>query len=334
MVTLNLTASKYGFEGDDIPFQLSLLGYDINTIPNRYYFFPLVDHYYVSHEGDWLERTTIAAKSAEVVVFYDLVNLNDEVFDSYIKTVQEFDHPNKVYLTVNQSKLLHIPGVKIVQWDFMWNRTKSYYIENISAKLTLHQYSWDRYHLFDINFDKPRSRKFISLKGRELGPYRESLYQHVCNYSDQGYISNRAKGIFLESNPVSGVYTPIPIRFYQDSYFSVYVESNVTTTNLMHLTEKTFEPLIKGHFILPLTNPGAIDRLKDLGFEFPKFIDYKPTQYSSTQDRLSWVKTELNRLLSIDLADAYNESRDLLLHNQECIHTIPYDRRILEIFEV
>lgn len=323
-----------GIEGDDIPYHLGLLGYDVKHISDRYYFFPLNDHYN-THGSTWLSSVTKQAQHSNVVVFYDLVNTGDYEHEHFKTFIREFVHPHKVYLTVNQSRKLNLgPSVRIVQWDFMWNRTKAYYTQKPPSTLRLHHYRQDAYTLNDLNFDKSRSKNFLSLLGREYG-HRTLHYDFVSNYSHCGYISNRSKGITLEKNSnVVGVYTPVSNIFYDETYFSTYVESNSVQTDLIHLTEKTFEPLLKGHAILPFTNPYAIERLSNMGFKNVNFINYAFDTVEDHATRFEMVKQEFSRLLGTDLQKSYFDNKSVIQHNRQCLHDIPYDNRILEIFDV
>jgi len=324
-----MTAIIQGIEGDDLSFHIRLLGNDINRLPNDVWFYPLNDHYNI-HSASWHDAQVEQINRARTVVFYDLVNTGDYEHSRFVKFVEEFEHPNKYYLTVNQSNI-EIPDVKIIQWDFMWNRIKAYYTASIPEELHLHHYSYGNYKLFDLDFNSLRNKKFLSMTGREYG-YRTNLYNFVKDYD--GYISNRSLGITLENTEVMGAFNPVPNNFYLDSYFSFYVESNCQQQNLIHITEKTFEPLIKGHFILPVSNPGTIRRLRDLGFAFPKFIDYSFDEELDTVQRFELIKLEFKRLLDLDWHTLYKDNQDILIHNQRCIFSIPYDRRLLEIFNV
>lgn len=323
-----------GIEGDDIPYYLKLLGYDAGTlITDRYYFFPLNDHYN-THGPEWLLDTIALAQTKDVVVFYDLVNTGDYEHNKFKKFIWEFDHPCKVYLTVNQSPNLDMgPGVTLVQWDFMWNRIKAYYTEPVPTELHLHHYAHKKYTPVDLDFSYLKSRKFLSMLGREYG-YRKPYYEFIMPHCDKGYVSNRTRGITLEEQEVTGAYTPVPNSFYEDSYFSTYVESNCTQRDLIHITEKTFEPLIKGHAILPFTNPGAIKRLQTLGFKMVDFVDYSFDSIQEVDKRFAMVQEEFLRLLTLDLDTLYKSNQTVIMYNQECINTIPYDNRILEIFNV
>lgn len=317
-----------GIEGDDLPFHLKLLGYDANLIPNRYQFYPLNDHYN-SHTKGWQEEQTQLVKSAEVVVFYDLVNTSDHEHLKFKKFISEFSHHNKVYLTVNQADF-SLADVTIIPWDFMWNRIKAYYTEPILENVHLHHYAGrDAYRLTDLTL-KPWV-KIMSLCGRDYG-YRNKLYQVVKQYA--GYISNRSKGVYLEESPVLGAYNPVPNKFYETSCLSVYVESNCIQTDLLHITEKTFEPLIKGHFILPFSNPGTITRLRTMGFQFPDFIDYEYDLELDHNVRFEKLCNELQRIMAMDLLALHQKYIDMLKYNQQLIVSLPYDSRILKVFDV
>jgi hypothetical protein len=319
-----------GIEGDDIPYHLSLLGLDINDLPNDVYFYPLVDHYN-THKVVWeLTSNHMAAKS-RTVVFYDLVNTSDFDHQRYSQFVSNFDHPNRVYLTVNQNPNFKIDGVKIISWDFMWNRFKAYYTESIPETLNLHHYKYQGYTLPKLDFLNTRSKLFMSLLGREYG-WRQKLYNYVKDLD--GYISNRSQARYIEPERVVGAFSPVPNHFYLDSYISIYVESNCVDTRLIHLTEKTFDPLVKGHIILPFANPGSIQRIKDLGFQLPPFVDYSYDSIEDTQERFNHLICEFNRLLTLDIPNLYNDYQDIFIYNQRCVSFIPYDDRIKEIFNV
>jgi len=196
-----------GIEGDDLLWHLKLLG--ANELPKNVYFIPLVNHYNL-HNADWFNNVRNQAKNFDTVVFYDLVHIGDYEQIIFKKVVSEFEHPNKIYLTVNQNKSFQIDSVKIIRWDFMWNRYKAYYTESVPTNLHLHHYSHGNYHTIDINYHLTRNKKFMSPMGREYG-LRTRLYDIVKNHD--GYISNRSKGITFENEPVMASLIPYPTNF-------------------------------------------------------------------------------------------------------------------------
>ena len=327
------TVNSVGIEGDDLPFQLSLLGLNANTFDQQCWFYPLVDHYN-THGSDWQAQQTQQAKQHRAVIFYDLVNTGDYEHAKFCEFVSNFDHPHKFYLTVNQSSKLQLAGVDIVPWDFMWNRYRSYYTETVPYNnLYLHHYAGpDCYQLPELNFDQPRKQKFLSLTGREFG-YRTNLYEIVRDYSE-GYVSNRSRGIYLEGAPVVGAFQPVPNTFYLDSYISIYCESNFLRTDLIHITEKTYEPLIKGHIILPFSNPGTVSRLVEMGFRMPNCVDYSFDSVEDPARRFDMVIDQFKNLMMQNLPRLYQDNRAVFEHNQACVQTIAYDTRILELYNV
>lgn len=326
------TVNPVGIEGDDLPFHLNLLGYDARAFDGCW-FYPLVDHYN-THGPDWPEQQTNRAKQCRAVIFYDLVHTGDYEQGRFCEFISNFDHPRRIYLTVNQSTKLKLADVEIVPWDFMWNRYRSYYTESIPYNdLLLHHYSGpSAYQIPELDFDQPRGRKFLSLTGREFG-YRTNLYEAVQDYSE-GYISNRSRGIYLEGAPVVGAFQPVPNKFYLDSYISIYCESNFLRTDLVHITEKTYEPLTKGHIILPFSNPGTISRLVEMGFRMPNCVDYSFDSVEDPAKRLAMVIDEFKTLMMQNLPRLYKENQAVFEHNQKCINNIDYDKRILELYNV
>lgn len=319
-----------GIEGDDIPYHLGLLGEDVDNLPKDVYFYTLTDHYNV-HGAEWKKSTEECATKSRAVVFYDLVNTGDYEHSLFCNFISNFNHPKKIYLTVNHSPKLKLDGVEIIQWDFMWNRFKSYYTQSVPENLYLHHYSAGNYKLPELDFYRRRNKKFISLTGREYG-WRTRLYNEVSQYD--GYISNRTREIYLEQKPVIGAFNPVPNTFYLDSYMSIYVESNCMQSNLIHLTEKTFDPLTKGHIILPFANPGSVSRIRDLGFLLPRFVDYSYDKIIDTGERFRALMVEFDRLMNLDLAKLYADHKDVFTYNQQCIHSIPYDYSLKRIFNV
>jgi len=313
-----------GIEGPDIPFHLQLLGQPFPQVEQGiFHFIPLVDHYN-THGPDFFTDQEQRAKKSDHVVFYDLVNIGDSEVAAYIKQVEDFDHPRKIYLTVNQSKNLTV-NCELVQWNFMWNRFLAYYFEKINAD-QLHHYTYGAYTVPEIDYTTARSRDFLSLY-RRRDQQRDRLFEQAKLYN--GYCSNFSAGIALDSLNAPG-FAPVDNRFYQDSYFSIFVESNYSSPKLVHITEKTYEPLLKGHLILPVTNPYSIAYLKSRGFKFSN-VDYSFDTVENYEERFNLILNEFHKLLA-HARDIYMSSLDDIKHNLEVFKLKQYDQRILQIF--
>jgi hypothetical protein len=310
-----------------------LLGHDAEEFDLQFLFWPLVNHYN-THDAEWLDTYTKRSQLSKTIIFYDLVNTGDYEHTKFCEFVSNFDHPHRVYLTVNQSPKLKLANVHIVPWDFMWNRYRSYYTETVPYNnLYLHHYSGPlAYQIPQLDFDRPKAKKFLSMTGREFS-YRTNLYEFVKGFDD-GYVSNRSRGITVEGQDIVGAFQPVPNAFYLDSYVSIYCESNFLRDDLIHITEKTFEPLIKGHIILPFGNPGTVARLVDMGFKMPKGVDYGFDSITDPQQRFTALTIEFQRLMAQDLPQLYKNNQEIFLHNQACINTIEYDTRVLTLYNV
>jgi hypothetical protein len=108
----------------------------------------------------------------------------------------------------------------------------------------------------------------------------------------------------------------------------------VSTQDLIHVTEKTFEPLIKGHFVLPFANPGTVDRILDLGFRLPDFIDYSYDEILNVDERFTAFKKVVVNAMQLDWNNLYIKNKDIIMHNRQQLFDLDYDRSILELFNV
>jgi hypothetical protein len=96
------------------------------------------------------------------------------------------------------------------------------------------------------------------------------------------------------------------------------------------VTEKTFDPLIKGHFILPFGTYKFIENTKlHYGFEFPNFIDYSYDLIEDDAQRYYAYSREVERLLTIPIdtwREHWNNYNILRTANQQIFFDRPYHR--------
>lgn len=161
---------------------------------------------------------------------------------------------------------------------------------------------------------------------------RNELYNKLKDYI--GHIGNPAFGNFLMlqngsnhhlklSNKLQNFNTgfwPLDNSYYESSVLTVLVET-LTISGDYHLaSEKTFEPLIKGNFIIPFAYAGYIEHLTNLGFKFPNWIDYNYDKEKN--DLLRWSQFLNNAVIPtlnmnpIELFRKKIEDKDILLHNR------------------
>lgn len=248
-------------------------------------------------------------------------------------------------------------------YDFLWNRQKAYYTEfdkhvkdsALTGKKDVFRI-WSRsatksmYELPDIvKLDTNNThiyKKFLSPNrigeyclGTRRGMYRSQLSEYLLNQEDT-YTSDWLNNRVLECQDsrvwegkadidTFGGWWPVANSYYSKSVLSVYVETLVTHTNIRTITEKTFDPLIKGHFILPFGYCGMIsDITQHYDFCLPDWIDYS---YDSERDELKRFYLFTRELLRLrntltikDLVKLRNRDDYMLHRNRQIFEERPY----------
>jgi hypothetical protein len=214
-----------------------------------------------------------------------------------------------------------------------------------------------------------RSRIFLSASrpwvDRPLS-IRHTLQKHLKNYSKSGYLAIYDSD-FVDNNSIIGLYShkedplsngqlqfdvstgdtfklsqftslgdntrgfsPLHMNYFEDSFISIYEETVIYGPNIF-ITEKTFVPLIQGHFVLPFANFGTIENLKEMGFMLPDFIDYSYDTVHDLDKRKNIYMEEVDRLVNQSLSwwiDKRNQNLDILFHNRRFFWNRPYDQFI------
>jgi hypothetical protein len=180
--------------------------------------------------------------------------------------------------------------------------------------------------------------------------YRSLLVSKIRNYNNLGYVGNwddnpdlclysqaefpeahtNIHALENETRPMWDTwgYSPPHVEYYKNTFISIYGET-IEYGNTVMITEKTWDPLIKGHFVLPFSCCNFIQRLRDVGIQLPEFIDYSYDREPDADRRWQLYSAEVDRLLAMDLdtwRQHWNDNLDLLLANQQYFHTRDYDR--------
>lgn len=287
-------------------------------------------------------------QNTKVVVmslFHDSEEESTQRWDSYF----DYFENCKVLTTIYNH-----PSPKYIFYDFLWNRTKAYYSKGYGYQRWLESSVWTRdfnLNIFQLNISKnikynilcPNRAYYNQLETVNRLDYRSRLHQAKNqNKWNNVLVSDPDNGIIFKTDnwqqkyskviESGGNYAPIACSYYNESFLSAYVESIATwghNTNVMKsITEKTWEPLLKGHFILPFAAPGIIQELKRRGFRFPDFINYDYADI--TDDEMRWAHfmiqfEKIQRLNINQLNTLYNDNIDIIEHNRSLFDTIPYD---------
>jgi len=154
---------------------------------------------------------------------------------------------------------------------------------------------------------------------KELGLYSQSQFPHYSNIEELELTRSWVQ---------AGGYNPPHNLYYDNTFISIYGES-IEYGSSLAITEKTYDPLIKGHFILPFSAPGFLDRVRLMGFKLPDFIDYGYDTIQDDDQRWTAYADEVRRLLSMSLdqwRQHWTDDLDLIRHNRQVFFTKDYDR--------
>lgn len=323
-----------GNMGDLLIFPLALGGVDIKKIKAKCLFLP----------------TTIPVDNSLIEYFneFDYVFLHD--FFHY--------HHNHVEYSVNLKRTVPHPNLKIITatphrdvyiHDFLWNLTKAYYTMPIDELYSLtNGLLWFYHHeayvqptilgqgnkiflsankIYKSNQDRIRRRQLVNL----LEPYKNIGYLGKIFINDKA-INKEEDTILRKSIELPGqiggsaTFNPVHQDIYDDTFLSIYVES--LETGMTAPTEKTYFPLIKGHFILPFSGPYLIKQLINQGWKLPNFIDYSYDQIENDNARWAAYTKEIQRLLTYPVSffkEKVIEHADDLWHNVNMVHMKSYN---------
>jgi len=234
-------------------------------------------------------------------------------------------------------------------YDILWNRSKCYFTEYDKHNLNGRVWTWSASNeMFVLTpIEKKNDRKLFVSPNRIYYQTPEFLnhprirarlqLKRLLEHKN-GFISDPQQGIGLEPEEISqfgsilegrgGTWYPVANHYYNSSYISIYIETITTGVYTRTITEKTWDPLIKGHFVLPYGYSGLVKDIQSYGFIMPKWIDYSYDQ--ELDDRRRWEKYEQSVTLILkksleEIDELYQKDKTILEHNRNLFFTRPYD---------
>lgn len=111
--------------------------------------------------------------------------------------------------------------------------------------------------------------------------------------------------------------------YYLDSYIHITSETDFDANLDPFFSEKTWRPIINLQPFIYIGNPGALQKLHELGFKtFSPFIDESYDQETNPKKRIKMIEAEIKKLSSMpiqEIHDWYYSITDTLMHNQRKI---------------
>jgi hypothetical protein len=118
-------------------------------------------------------------------------------------------------------------------------------------------------------------------------------------------------------------YNPVPARYWEACYFNICVESNVHDHNIVHTTEKIWEPIIKYQIPVVLATKHYQSYMESLGFVFPIKVFTQPDEYYNF----------LTEFFTTDVKNFFLKHEDCVKHNHNLFFNLPIDRNVEQIWK-
>jgi hypothetical protein len=282
--------------------------------------------------------------AGQLILILDIFHI-DDYKTNILKNWKNFSN-NVLTITKNFADRDHI------HYDFMWNRAKAYYTDY--QKFDLVNKVWSKsatqkmYSLAPIektdtalHFLCPNRIYYSSIQHSRIAA-RIELKNFLKKKIKKGYglASDPQRGIILECEEFDndfknslmsgdgGTWWPVANKIYNSTFASIYVETIINKKNAICITEKSYDPLIKGHFIIPFAYQGIIEDLSNRGFLFPSWIDYSYDKEKNYNLRKQLFFSSVSQYLNIPkdrLFTFYQKDKYILEKNREIFFSYPYD---------
>lgn len=318
----------------------------------------MVDNFGISIE--WIKQNV---KAHQTIVYLDIYHIeeNDNP-ERYLNDLKNITSSKVIVLHQNYKfKPANIENNDNIIWyDHMFDRQKIY-CTDYRSEYGLHKCRWtihcnaEMYKIHPIN--KNKHKKFLALmriyqfpKNTPLKPRMlqrqkikkllETFDSVLMSTPETGNVflpngHNKVEHSYFTTRADGGTWLPVSNKYYDDSYISIYTEtmtsdySETKSCGNGCITEKTFDPMIQGNFVLPFSYPNFIQDCKDIyGFKFPDWIDYSYDTIENDDERLdAYLKCidKLNQYSIEDLHNFYMQDIDIIEHNRNVFFNKPYE---------
>ena len=202
----------------------------------------------------------------------------------------------------------------VVYWpEFFWCDSAWYWLEN-----GIHNYNPEK--TYQNTFLMP-VRNY-----KEQAAWRGSVIEELKDLLPSSIYSIYAENIFLPGSNKNSNVREINYSWFNDTYFSLTLESYVDPIKPIFLTEKIYKPIGFYHPFLLLGSPYSLATLKEWGFvTFDNIFDESYDIIEDLQEKISIVKRNVE---NYSYESYTTETWDRLKHN----HNLFFNKqRILDL---
>lgn len=284
-----------------------------------------------------------------------LLETTQSVFDEFLEYIKNTNLYKESKLLIVHTNALYQTDPRFIYFDITFNRQKLYYTD-YQTDLCLYKF-WVQllpkiaYSIGPIDKTYNENNKLFLFPARlrpqmmDHDQLKKKLKNFICDLNCPAYISNPTENGGLLPNgyetfseelrtwlegqlPIGGI-VPISDHYYNTSYITLGIESDFISVDNFYVTEKYFDPFVKGNFTLMHGSYNQIKYLKEFyEFKFPDWIDYSYDSIKDDQKRfesyLNSVKQVSNLSIS-NMHELYLQDKHILDHNRNIFYQRPYD---------
>lgn len=281
-----------------------------------------------------LELLSMVIRPEHTLVILNLFHIDDGQDGD-----QWFERQHQQYSAITDRRLIIHSNLRAqdreVYFDFLWARQKLYFTSDLWPR-DLHwtKYSTLRQYRLNPIFKGPIQQIFLSptrvynIEHPRM-QFRSRLLEELENLSARTSpipSEEVTQQILDDINGNSSIWYPCANSAYESTLVSVYVETITQGLGHQSITEKTWDPLIKGHWILPFGYSGIIKDILSYGYLLPPFIDYSYDAIEDCEDRWRAFVKEIHRLNDLGqdkLLELTLVNQQLLEHNRQIFWSKP-----------
>jgi len=269
-----------------------------------------------------VSRDEFKSKSELILSEYDTIIVEDWFgIDDWVD-LNKIDNKKVIFCTTNmqQPQLKH---ARVIHYNLMFNRTKLFYTERFPITRNGRRYTLLLSNNFGENYkrvkyNRTREYDFMFLNAGRQTTERQCAENILKTHN--GLITNKTNRL---PNDKFMNYNPVPAHYWEACYFNICVESNVHDHNIVHTTEKIWEPIIKYQIPVVLATKHYQSYMESLGFVFPIKVFTQPEEYYNF----------LTEFFTTDVKNFFLKHEDCVKHNHNLFFNLPIDRNVEQIWK-
>ena len=258
-----------------------------------------------------------------LVSMFDHIIVEDwfGIDDNHNDRIYSFDYPNVTFCTTNMQKN-NLQHARTIHYNFMFNRTKLVYNKDLPIVynnkkffLLLTNGTGENYKKVKYSSDRAYDFMFLNARRQTIARAETQQVLHGLN----GIVSTKNNLLPGDANMP---YNPVPANYWESCYFNIAIESNVLDDNIVHTTEKIWEPIIKYQIPVVLATKHYQAYMESLGFVFPIKVFTEPDEYYNF----------LTEFFSGNPRKFFLAHQDEVRHNHSLFFDLPLDTSVEQIW--